>query len=214
VLAEPQSAALSPTIQRTGWLLAVVLSLFAPSAKLLAQFGTTANGAPVRTLAPVGTRAVALFFVASDCPISDRTFPEMKRLREQFTPRGVKFYFVYPNSTEHRGDITTHQQAFDPGGEILLDPAGNLVRLTHAQVTPEAAILLPHGDQWFPVYTGRIDDRYIHLGLERPRPTHIFAEEALNAVLSNKPAPKPTGTPVGCSIVNSSLPPEKSRGSH
>ena len=178
------------------------------------QFGQLPNGQPLRQLAPPGTRAVVLFFVASDCPISDRTFPEMKRLREDFTQRGVKFYFVYPNTTEHIADITTHQQAFDPGGDILLDPAGELVLLTHAQVTPEAAILIPHGDQWLPVYTGRIDDRYIHLGLERPRPTHLFAEEALNAVLSNKPAPKPTGTPVGCSIVNSSLAPAKLRGSN
>ncbi len=202
VPAEPKSAALSLTFQRIGWLLAVVLSLFAPPAKLPAQFGTPATGSPLATLAPTGTRVVVLFFVASDCPISDRTFPEMKRLREQFTPRGVKFYFVYPNSTEHAAEITTHQRAFDPGGEILLDPTGDLLRLTHARVTPEVSVLVPDKTRWQPLYTGRIDDRYIHLGLERPRPNHIFAEEALNAVLANKPAPKPTGTPVGCSIVN------------
>lgn len=202
VLARTKSAALSLTSRRTGWLLAVVLSLFTSSPKLPAQFGTTSAGTPVTTLAPTGTRAVALFFVASDCPISDRTFPEMKRLREQFTPSGVKFYFVYPNSTEHLTDITTHQHAFDPGGEILLDPAGDLVRLTHARVTPEAAILVPSGAGLQSIYTGRIDDRYIHLGLERPRPTHVFAEEAISAVLYSKPSPKATGTPVGCGIVN------------
>jgi hypothetical protein len=181
---------------------------------IAAQFGTVANGLPVKTLAATGSRAVALFFVASDCPISDRTFPEMKRLREDFSARGVKFYFVYPNSTEHISDIKIHQQDFDPGGEILLDPNGNLVRLTHARVTPEVSVLMPDKTGWHPVYTGRIDDRYIHLGLERPRPTRRFAEEALTAVLSGKPTPKPTGTPVGCAIVNPSLSPKKSRGSH
>ena len=197
---------------RTGWLLAIILSLFAPPAKLLAQFGTTSDGSALTRLAPDGTRAVALFFVASDCPISDRTFPEMKRLREQFTPRGVKFYFVYPNSTEHLSDITIHQHAFDPAAEILLDPTGDLILLTHARVTPEVSVLIPDKTGWRPVYTGRIDDRYIHLGVERPHPTHIFAEEALNAVLSGKPAPQSTGTPVGCGIVNSAT--TGSQGGH
>lgn len=197
-----QSAVLSRTPRRTGWLLAIVALLFAPSATVPAQFGTASNGHPLQTLAPNGTRAVAFFFVASDCPISDRTFPQMKRLREEFTSRGVKFYFVYPNSTEDRTAITAHQRAFDPGGEILLDPAGELVRLTHARVTPEVSVLVPGKSGWHSVYTGRVDDRYIHLGLERPRPTHIFAEEALNAVLFGKPAPRPTGNPVGCGIVN------------
>ena len=160
------------------------------------------DGRPLTKLASERTSAVALFFVASDCPISDRTFPEMKRLRETFSARGVKLYFVYPNTTERRADITAHQHNFDPGGEILLDPNGDLVRLTHANVTPEASVLIPDKTGWHPVYTGRIDDRYIHLGLERPRPTHIFAEEALDAVLSGQPVPKPTGIPVGCGIVN------------
>jgi hypothetical protein len=175
--------------------------LLATSTFLQAQFGTTMDGRPLTKLAPQGTSAVALFFVASDCPISDRTFPEMKRLREQFTPRGVKFYFVYPNSTEHLPDITTHQKAFDPAGDILLDPAGDLVRLADALVTPEVSILIPDKTGWHAAYTGRIDNRYVHLGLERPRPTRLFAEEALNSVLSSRPVLQPTGTPVGCGIV-------------
>jgi hypothetical protein len=190
---------------RRGLLLSVALALLAASTALQAQFGTTIDGHPLTKLAPDGTHAVVLFFVASDCPISDRTFPEMKRLREQFSSRGVKFYFVYPNSTEHTADIAAHQQAFDPGGELLLDPKGDLVRLTHTRVTPEVSVLVPTETGWRSVYTGRIDDRYIHLGLERPRPTHIFAEEALKAILSGKPAPKPTGTPVGCAIVSPAI---------
>jgi hypothetical protein len=212
VLAEPQFAVLSRNSRRAGWRLAAAMLLLGVSTAALSQFGATANGKPLTTLAPPGTRAVALFFVASDCPISDRTFPEMKRLREEFAARGVKFYFVYPNSTEHLDDITTHQRAFDPSGEILLDPNGDLIRLTHARVTPEAAILTPSKAGWQSIYTGRFDDRYIHLGLERPRPTHIFAEEALGAVLTGKTAPKPTGTPVGCSIVNPAT--TGSMGSH
>jgi hypothetical protein len=184
-------------------LLACAIALACPAG--WGQFGVRPDGSSLQALAPAQTRAVALFFVASDCPISDRTFPEMKRLRESFTAHGVRVFFVYPNTTENPGGIAVHQRAFDPGGEILLDPKGDLVRLTHARVTPEVSILLPAEGSWRPVYTGRIDDRFIHLGLERPRPTQIFAEDALDAALSGKPIPKATGTPVGCAIVNPAI---------
>lgn len=202
MLTRPPSIASSCQSLWESWVFALVLAISAPAAAVPAQFGTATNGSPLKTLAPPGIRAVALFFVASDCPISDRTFPEMKRLRETFSSRGVKIYFVYPNSTERRADINAHQHDYDPGGEILLDPNGDLLRLTNAHVTPEVSILIPDNAGWRSVYTGRVDDRYIHLGLERPSPAHIFAEEALNAVLFGSPVPKPTWTPVGCAIVN------------
>jgi hypothetical protein len=168
---------------------------------VFAQYGVRPGGEAVAKLAGPETRAVALFFVASDCPISSRTFPEMKRIREEFSARGVTVWFVYPNSTERLAAIERHQREFDPGGEVLLDPHGDLVRLTGAKVTPEVSILVPAAGTWRPVYTGRVDDRYVHLGLERPRITEHFAEEALDAVLAGKPVPRATGTPVGCGII-------------
>jgi hypothetical protein len=146
---------------------------------------------------------VALFFVASDCPVSDRTFPEMKRVRESFGDRGARVWYVYPNSTERIAAVLAHQRDFDPGGDVLLDPAGELVRLTGVRVTPEVAVLVPAGrDGWRVVYSGRIDDRFVHLGLERPQPASHFAEQALEAVFDGKPVPRATGTPVGCGILN------------
>jgi len=49
------------------------------------------NGHPVTELAPPGTRAVVLFFAASDCPVSNRYIPEIQRLTKQFEPPGVLF---------------------------------------------------------------------------------------------------------------------------
>jgi hypothetical protein len=186
---------------------AVVISLLLAFLHVAAQgqFGQLPNGQPLRELAPPGTHTVALFFVASDCPISDRTFPEMRRVREQFSSRGVKFYFVYPNSTERVADVTAHQRDFDPGGDILLDPTGELIRLAHARVTPEAAVIVDTPAGWRLTYSGGITDRYIHLGLERPRATRDFVEEALSALLSGKPVPAFVGNVVGCGIINPAI---------
>jgi hypothetical protein len=159
-----------------------------------------------RRLAPPGTKAVVLFFVATDCPVSNRTFPEMRRLREEFAGQGVRFWFVYPNEGETAAAIAEHQKEFDAGGEAWVDAKGELVALAHARVTPEVAVLVPAGVEWKSVYVGRIDDRYVRLGLERPQATEHFADQAIQAVLHGQAVPPATGTPVGCAIMNPKAP--------
>lgn len=181
-------------LRRALWIVAMVL--MSPVAML----------AQSRPLAAAGTKAVVLFFVATDCPVSNRTFPEMRRLREEFAGQGVRFWFVYPNEGETAAAIAEHQRAFDAGGEARLDAKGELVALTHARVTPEVAVLLPAGAGWKSVYVGRVDDRYVRLGLERPQATEHFAEQAIGAVLRGQPVPAATGTPVGCAIMNPQAP--------
>jgi hypothetical protein len=152
------------------------------------------------------TKAVVLYFVATDCPVSNRTFPEMKRVREEFADRGVRFWFVYPNRGETRSGVKAHQQAFDPEGEALLDPSQILTKLARARVTPEVSVLVPgktaaDQENWTPVYTGRVDDRYVRIGLERPSAHEHFAERVINEVLRGAPVEAATGSPVGCAIV-------------
>lgn len=166
-------------------------------------YGQRTDGRAVTSLGRPGTKAIVLFFVASDCPISNRSFPEMKRLREEFSAQGVRFWFVYPNEGERPEEVRTHQSSYDAGGEALLDVTSALVRMAGARVTPEVSVLVPEGDsRWRPVYTGRIDDRYIRIGQERPKPTEHFAERALASVLRGRRVEAATGVPVGCGIMH------------
>jgi hypothetical protein len=158
-------------------------------------------GSPL-ALARPGTKAVVLFFVASDCPISNRTFPEMKRLREEFESRGVRFWYVYANATERTEDVQRHQATYDSGGDAVMDVTGELAHIAGATVTPEASVLVTNGSGWRPVYTGRIDDRYVQIGVERPQATEHFAENAVKAVFDGRRVETATGSPVGCSIVS------------
>ena len=165
-------------------------------------YGRTLDGSAVTTLAAPRTRAVVLFFVASDCPVSNRTFPEMKRVRQEFEREGIRFWFVYPNTDETPETVRRHQASFDAGGEVLLDPVGVLTRLTGATTTPEAAVLIPDGSSWKPVYAGRIDNRYVRLGLERPQATEHFTERVIREILDGKPVERAAGSPVGCGIMS------------
>jgi hypothetical protein len=52
------------------------------------------------------------------------------------------------------------------------------------------------------VYRGRIDDRYVDLGLERPAATTHDLADALAAVVAGKPVPHPNTQAVGCFIAD------------
>ena len=183
--------------------LALTLATLTLWAQERPTYGSLTNGQKVNSLAPPGTKAIVLFFVATDCPISNRTFPEMKRLREEFASHGVRFLFVYPNKGEQPKLVAQHQAAYDADGEAVLDVSGTLVQISGARVTPEVSVLVPDGAaNWRPVYTGRIDNRYVRIGEERPQATEHFAERALNAVLSGEHVETATGAPVGCGIMS------------
>ena len=159
------------------------------------------DGHPVTQLAPPGSRAVVLFFAASDCPISNRYIPEMQRLTRQFEPSGVRVWFVYPNPGDSAKVVRAHDQEFSITAHTALDTQQSLTRMAHATTTPEAAVFVPHGGGLHEVYRGRIDDRYLSLGTERPQATRHDLEDAIRAVLAGKPVPQPGGPPIGCSIV-------------
>ncbi len=147
-------------------------------------------------------KALVLYFVASDCPVSNRYFPEMERLAARFAGQGVATRYVYANATETTAGVGRHQVEFGaPMSEVRMDPAGGLVRATGATATPEAVLLLHEGPVWRVAYRGRIDDRYVHIGVERPWAERHDLENAVVAALAHQPVIPPGGPVVGCGIV-------------
>jgi len=164
-------------------------------------FGVDLDGRAIDRLAPPGSRAVVLFFAASDCPISNRYIPEIERLDREFAPDGIRFWWVYPNPEDTANVVRHHDQQFDVHGDTLLDTRQRLTSMAHATITPEVAIFIPEESGLHEVYRGRIDDRYLSLGQERPAAQKHDLEDALRAVVQGRTIPPPGGPPVGCSIV-------------
>ena len=161
----------------------------------------TVDGESVDALAaPAGTKAIVFLFTSTDCPISNRYAPEVRRIVSEFARQGVVFRLVYPNPAEQPSAIREHMAAFayDGAFQALRDPGLALVRHVKATVTPEAAVVA--GGRV--AYVGRIDDRYVDLGLERPAPTTHDLADALTAVLAGKPVSRPTTQAVGCFIAD------------
>jgi AhpC/TSA family len=144
-------------------------------------------------------RANVFLFLSTECPISSRYAPELRRLRDRFASRGVTFWMIYPNPSESGEAIREHMKAFAYPGRALRDPQQLAVRLTQATVTPEAAVFDSGGRM---VYRGRIDDRYVDFGLERPAATKRDLENALDAVLSGRSVEEPVTRAVGCFLAD------------
>jgi hypothetical protein len=159
------------------------------------------NDAHMHQIAGPGVHVLVLIFAASDCPISNRYIPEIARLTQEFTGQGVRFRWVYPNPGDTAVVVAQHNRDYSISAKAILDHGQALVQLAHATVTPEAAVFEVNGGQLREVYRGRIDDRYLNLGLERPIAEHHDLEAAIAATLADKPVPQPGGPPVGCSIV-------------
>lgn len=155
----------------------------------------------LRQLAPLGKSVVVFLFFATDCPISDRYQPEAVRLNHQFEHRGVQFWIVYPNPAETRAGTIAHQKQFSQEIAPLLDPGQSLVKMAGARVTPEAAVFRVTRQKLERIYLGRIDDRYLSLGQQRPHPLHAELADAIDAALAGKPVPPSGGKAVGCSII-------------
>lgn len=180
----------------------LLVGLGQAQARSAAPYGYDLHGKPVGQLAGSGAKAVVLFFIATDCPISNRYAPEIDRLEKEFAGRPVAFWLVYPNATETTEGVLHHQAAFSLGGATLVRPSERFVGQAEATITPESAVLIPEGSGWRTVYAGRIDNRYVDIGRERPRATRHDLEDAVEAVLTHEPVAAAGGPPVGCGIVS------------
>src|SRR5436853_4494671 len=143
------------------------------------------------------SRAVVIFFTTTDCPLSNSYVPEMNRIRGEYENRGVAFYAVQTDTTVPEAEVRKHATEFGFMFPVLLDPKQMLVRLAGATATPEVALLSNDGAV---LYLGRIDDRVVDFDKRRPAATESDLRNALDAVLTARPVPRPKTDVIGCAI--------------
>jgi len=150
-------------------------------------------------LSQVTNKAVVLIFVSCDCPISNRYAPEIRRLHEKFSAQGIKFWAVYPNADDSPAAIRQHTNDYQLSCAVLRDPLHALVKAAKATVTPEVAVFLPNRRL---AYHGRIDNRNVTFGKERPEATQHDLRDILKAIASGKEPMGLSTVAVGCYIAD------------
>ncbi len=170
----------------------------AGAAERLPQFSLADTAGQTHTPAEWnGKRAVVLLFLTTDCPLCNNYVPELNRIAQEYSPRGVAFYAVQGDATVADGDVRRHAKDYAYTFPYLFDPDESLSTYTGAMATPEAAVLSPDGQL---LYLGRIDNRLEDFGRQRVEITEFDLRDTLTAILGGKPVPHSRTKALGCAI--------------
>ena len=141
-------------------------------------------------------RTVILLFIRTDCPISNRYAPAIQKLHEKFHDR-ANFWLVYPDADETAARIRAHDEEFHLSIPALRDVHRELVKLSHATITPESAVFDSNSKL---TYHGRIDNWYEDFGRARSAPTTRELEDAIRNTLNGNATVPDHADAVGCYI--------------
>ena len=142
--------------------------------------------------------ARALFFIAQDCPISNYFAHEIRRICDDYAPRGLGCALVYVDPSLTDADARKHALDYGHGAyPKIVDRKHMLVAATGATITPQAVLIRPDGSM---AYRGRIDNSFAALGKPRRVVTEHDLRDALDAVFSGRPVAKQEAAAIGCYI--------------
>jgi hypothetical protein len=166
---------------------------------------TDIDGRPLNPFAPAGAVNV-IFFIATDCPISNSYAPEIQRVCKDYAARDVSCSLIYedvdltPSSSYLDTAVRKHLREYRYSGIATgIDRSRVIAKRAKASVTPSAAVIDRSGKLR---YRGRIDNFYAALGKTRREVTEHDLRDALDAVLSGKSVSKAETEALGCFIVD------------
>jgi thiol-disulfide isomerase/thioredoxin len=141
-----------------------------------------------------------LFFISSDCPISNSYAPEIQRICQGYGPKGVACSLLYEDLAADSTAVRKHLEDYRFRGiPAVIDARRAAAKQAKATVTPEAVLVDHKGEIR---YRGRIDNFYAALGKPRRQVTVHDLTDALDAVLAGKMVANPQTQALGCYIVD------------
>jgi len=150
-------------------------------------------------LACAAGKTNVLFFISSDCPISNSYAPEIQRLCGEYGNKGIGCSLVYEDVGLDTIAMRKHLKEYRYDGmSAVIDRNRKIAKRAKATVTPEAVVIDSRGEIR---YRGRIDNFYAALGKPRQQVTAHDLQNALDAVLAGKAVPNPETKALGCYIV-------------
>jgi hypothetical protein len=163
------------------------------------------DGRTLRPFEPAGPAHV-VFFVATDCPISNAYAPEIQRVCRDYAAKGVGCSLMYEDvdlaTTPARleQDVRRHVREFGYSQiPAAIDRARDIASRARVTVTPSAVVVDRAGEVR---YRGRIDNFYAAFGTPRRHVTERDLRDALDAVLARRPVKSGDTEAVGCYIVD------------
>jgi thiol-disulfide isomerase/thioredoxin len=161
------------------------------------------DGRVLKPFDPSGAASL-VFFVSTDCPVSNSYAPEIQRICREYGPRGVECSLMYEDleTAGRRLDdaVRKHMREYGYSGiPAAVDRSRVIAKRANASVTPQAVVVDRGGEIR---YRGRIDNFYAAFGKPRQQVTEHDLRNAIDAVLAGRAAPKRETDAVGCYIVD------------
>lgn len=178
-------------------LIAAALAFALPFSQGAQETALHLDGSPADPFQEASGKPVALIFVRTDCPVSNRYAPLIQRISSQYEVK-VGFWLVYLGKTATSEKIRQHESDYGYKLPALRDPQHALVAQALVQITPEAAVF---DSRHRLVYHGRLDNLYEDVGRTRPAATTHELADAIEAALRGK-TPPPNMPGVGCFIAD------------
>ncbi|NJL77456.1 MAG: redoxin domain-containing protein [Saprospiraceae bacterium] len=138
-------------------------------------------------------------FLLEDCVISQNYTLTLKKLHEQYAPKGIEFLGVFPNRISKESTIEAFKQTYNLPFNMKYDYFQTLARRMNATVTPEV-VVFNHTNQT-PLYQGRIDNTYFRVGKRRQLTTTSELADALEEIIHQQPIAVKETPPIGCYIL-------------
>jgi hypothetical protein len=169
----------------------------APAAASVSAQVRDVGGRWLRPFNPSGAANV-VFFVSSDCPISNSYAPEIQRLCGQYRAKGIGCALLYEDLQSDATVARRHLAEYGYRGiPAAVDDDRTIASLARASVTPQAVVVDAAGAIR---YRGRIDNLYAALGKRRQQVTVHDLRDALDDLLAGRRVSNPETEALGCSI--------------
>ena len=160
---------------------------------------TNIHGDRVTFFANQDNQAVVFIFITTDCPISNSYAPEIRRIAKAYGERSIQITLVHVDTDLSNGDAIKHAKEYslDEIDTIVVDRKHELVKLSQALITPQAAIFT--SDKKL-VYLGRINNLFSGYGDRRSKANIHDLRNALDEILAGKAISTPRTKAHGCYI--------------
>ena len=159
----------------------------------------TVSGGEVRPFQPQGPAGL-VFFVCTDCPISNGYAPEIQRICSVYKAKGVSCTLLYEDLDLSPETARKHLAEYGYTGAVAaIDAKRTAAKHAKAAVTPTAVVVDRQGAIR---YRGRIDNFYAALGKPRQQVTEHNLTGALDDVLAGRAVPVAETKALGCYIID------------
>jgi hypothetical protein len=136
-------------------------------------------------------------FLDTECPISQLYMSELKKISKTYLDKGVRFESYFPVGTATNKEIKRFLKKYEVNFPGFTDKDHLMTQRYEASVMPEVVVIDKNG---LVTYQGAIDNWYVALGKNRPKPTEFYLLHAIEATLNGNPVLTPRTQAVGCLI--------------